>query len=179
MERFDRAMVKEEDRVRLLTHMTTLLYRASILATFLTSLTVFAPARAQDLKVIQMEQDVRDLQRIVQQQSQRIDNLERELAQARGRPYAGARVTGNGRPLTSTDASTEWLTIANWDRVRNGASELDVIAALGPPTAVRKSEDGKRQTLLYSLEITAGGFLSGNVVLDDHHVVEVQKPALR
>jgi hypothetical protein len=160
--------------------MATLLYRRTlIVAILLVSLTFVASVQSEDLKVIQMEQDVRDLQRTVQQQSQRIDNLERELAQARGKPYLAGRMNGNGRPLTSSDASTQWLTMANWDRVRNGASELDVIAVLGPPTAVRKSDDGTRQTLLYSLEITAGGFLSGQVVLDDHHVVEVQKPALK
>jgi len=136
------------------------------------------PARAEDLKVSQLEQDVRDLQRTVQQQSRRIETIERELAQARpGVPVPNAMI-GHARVL-NPESSPAWLNIANWDRVHTGTMELDVIAALGPPNAVRKSEDGLRQTLLYSAEITAGGFLSGQVVLADHRVVDVQKPTLK
>jgi len=125
---------------------------------------------------VQLQQDVRDLQREVLQQTRRIETLEQQLAQTR--TGAGSRLLVPAGPK-SLDASPLWLTIANWDRLRTGATELDVIAALGPPTAVRRSEDGTRQTLLYSLEIAAGGFLSGQVVLSDHRVLEVQKPALK
>ncbi|HYM34243.1 MAG TPA: hypothetical protein VET48_02545 [Steroidobacteraceae bacterium] len=137
-------------------------------------------ASAQDLKVIQLQQDVRDLQQEVQQQSRRIDALERELAQARASSASvGSAKPAGGAKTPTADASRAWLTIANWDRVHTGTTELDVIAALGPPTAIRKSADGARQTLLYSLEIAAGGFLVGQVVLSDHRVIEVLKPMLQ
>jgi hypothetical protein len=136
------------------------------------------PVLADDLKVVQLEQDVRDLKQQVQQQSRRIDALEQELRQARANTSGAAKSNIGNEASRSADPSRTWLNIANWDRVRTGTTELDVIAALGPPTAVRKP-GGAQQTLLYSLEIAAGGFLVGEVVLSDHRVIEVRKPVLQ
>jgi hypothetical protein len=133
---------------------------------------------ADDLKVVQLEQDVRDLKQEVQRQSRRIDALEQELIQVRASASGAAKSNLGNAAGRNPDASRAWLTIANWDRVHTGTTELDVIAALGPPTAVRKS-GGIQQTLLYSLDISAGGFLVGQVVLSDHRVIEVRKPALQ
>jgi hypothetical protein len=132
---------------------------------------------ADDLKVFQLEQDVRDLRVEMQQQARRIETLEAQLSQSRSGTLTMPKGSV-GRAKPPADISAPWLTISNWDRIRAGTPELDVIGALGPPTAVRKAE-GSKQTLLYSLEIAAGGFLSGQVVLEDHKVVDVQKPTLK
>jgi len=138
---------------------------------------VAPPVVADDLRVVQLQQDVRDLQHAVQLQARRIETLEQELARSRSAAPSFSQSSSSVR----TEGATVplWLTISNWDRVHIGSVELDVIGALGPPSAIRKSDDGARQTLLYSLEIAAGGFLTGQVILNDHRVVQVQKPALK
>src|SRR5689334_4587399 len=94
------------------------------------------PAFAQeDLRVRQLESDVRALQRTVDMQNQRIDRLE-----------SGIRAPGAGSaPPTvvtprAADSSPAWLVSTNWDKLRPGMKELDVIALLGRPTSVRSDE---------------------------------------
>lgn len=130
--------------------------------------------RADDLKIAQMEQDIRELKRQVDQQARRIENLESELARSRA-----SLAPPPGRPGAAADVSRTWLNIANWDRLKPGMAELDVIALLGPPSTLRKAPDGNAQTLLYALEIGVGSFLSGSVTLIDKRVSEVSKPALK
>lgn len=133
-----------------------------------------ATASSEDpLKIIKLEQDVRNLERQVQTLSRQIDEIRREAGQAGAR---GADAAREPRPSTSQPPST-WLDIANWDRLRVGMSELDVIRALGPPTTMRQ-EDGER-VLLYAMEIGASGFLAGSVRLEGREVVAIDKPALR
>lgn len=127
-------------------------------------------AAAADLKVIQLEQDVRSLERQVQVLSRQLDELRLTTTRAGERP---TRSTPR-QPVASSDA---WLSVANWDRLRNGMNELEVISALGPPTSMRTEND--RRVLLYAMEIGASGFLSGSVSLEDRLVVEVQKPILK
>jgi hypothetical protein len=44
---------------------------------------------------------------------------------------------------------------------------------------MRASDDGKRRTLFYALEIGAAGYLAGNVVLEAGRVTAVELPRLR
>lgn len=131
--------------------------------------------RADDFKIAQIEQDLRELKREVERQVRRIEYLESEVARSR------ATLTpppGRAGP-TSSDSSPAWFNIANWDQVKPGATELEVIGLLGPPSTLRRAPDGNSQTLLYAFEIGVGGFLVGSVTLIDKRVSEVSKPALQ
>ena len=121
-----------------------------------------------DLRVNQLEQDVRELKRQVVLLSRQFDGLER------ARP---------DRPVTrdvETPApvpSTSWVDAGKWQKLHTGMSELEVMTVLGPPSSTREM-DGSR-LLFYALEIRAGSFLSGTVTLRDHVVAEIRKPELR
>jgi hypothetical protein len=125
---------------------------------------------ADDLKVSQLESDVRDLKRQVQGLTRQIDGLKSELSRAGNRPGV--------RPTTSAaiPSSGTWVDAAKWQRLRPGMSELEVIEALGSPTSMRG--DKASRMLFYAMEI-GSGFLGGSVELRDGVVVEVRKPTLQ
>jgi hypothetical protein len=130
-----------------------------------------AGAAADDFKIIKLEQDVRNLERQVQSLTREVAELRSRLSRTGERP-ALDRSSGQLPP-----ASFEWLSAANWDRVRPGMPEFELIALLGPPTSMRPAEDGR--VLLYAMEIGSNGFLSGSVTLRDQQVVAVEKPTLK
>jgi hypothetical protein len=138
---------------------------------FLTALLLLTPfaVAADDLRIAQMEQDVRDLKRQVQTLTRQIEEL-RRLQPA---PGAGRDLSPSSIPA----ASTAWVDLSRWNRLRPGMSEMEVLSALGPPTTMRDENGAK--VLRYALEISSGGFLSGSVTLRDRVVVEVRKPALQ
>jgi len=129
-------------------------------------------AAQDDFKVIKLEQDVRNLERQVQDLSRQVSDLQRRLTQAGDTSAARA-----DRPLPPASTSTSWLVAANWDRVRAGMSELEVIGMLGPPTSMRAAANSR--TLFYAMEIGASGFLGGSVRLEERKVAEVVRPVLR
>jgi hypothetical protein len=147
-----------------------------------------ALARADDYKVIKLEQDMRNLERQVNELKRQVDVLERResgelLPSVRASNGPGNR-SGNPSRTDGTASATAtdevpWYSRANWDRVKVGMNELDVIRLLGKPNSMR-SEDADSSTLLYALEIGSGaGFLSGSVELKNHQVVAVNKPLLK
>ena len=139
-------------------------------------LLICSAAAADDFQVIRLEQDVRNLEREVQSLSREVAELRQQLGRSGDASALGGKSTSRAS-ATSQDESPAWLTIANWNRLRPGDEELEVLDALGPPTAMR-DENGTR-VLLYAMEIGSSGFLSGSVSLKDRVVVEVRKPVLK
>ena len=125
---------------------------------------------ADDLKVLQLEQDIRELQRQARLQAQQIDDLRSRLARV-------VDPTAPAPPAASGAESTEWIDAARWRRLQPGMSELEVLTVLGPPTSIRGTE-GQR-VLLYALEIGKSGFLGGSVTLRDRMVSEIRLPTLQ
>jgi hypothetical protein len=154
----------------------------AIVAGGLTAILLFHPgtAKADDIRVAQLEQDVRELRRDMQQQTRRIDSLESASLLSRpGRARVEVVTPADQSAPKSAAARTLWLQGANWEKVQAGMGELDVIGLLGPPTTMRKSDKGDTATLYYALEIDSGSFLAGQVLIADHRVVEVHKPTLK
>lgn len=140
-------------------------------------LAVASPVPAQvvdDLRVRQLENEVNRLQRELDAQSRRIDELERGARTGSLTPRAPAAA-----PAEREDRSPAWLVSTNWDRVKPGMKELDVIALLGRPTTVRADTDGKRHSLMYAMELGPNAILAGSISVGDGGVTEVHKPALR
>jgi len=138
-------------------------------------LAALVAANADDLKVSQLEQDVRELKQQLTQHARRIEVLESE--RTRAQPTIAPPPD---RPAAkSADPQSAWLSIANWDGVRVGMSEQEVVRQLGAPTATRKAEQGNGQLLLYAMEIGTGRFLAGRVEMSDARVIAIHKPALR
>ncbi len=69
--------------------------------------------------------------------------------------------------------------LGNWDRLKPGMKEIEVIAVLGRPTSVRTEENGRIHALLYALELGPDAVLAGNVRMGDSGVAEINKPTLR
>ena len=127
---------------------------------------------ADDYKVIKLEQDVRRLE-------QQVRDLSREIADLRR--HAGTPAISAPREQEKPAPSTAplWLQAKNWQRLRVGMTELEVIDALGPPTSTRGAGDGTARMLFYALEIDTGSFLGGSVEVRDRRVVEINTPVLK
>lgn len=131
---------------------------------------VGAAAAADDYRIIKLEQDMRNLERQVQTLQREVSELRTRLTRS-GEKLAPARTGAGAQP-----ASSDWLVAANWDRVRVGMNELDVIGVLGPPSSIRT--EGDARMLLYAMELGANAFLGGSVTLRERQVIEVQRPQL-
>jgi hypothetical protein len=133
----------------------------------------FAQGGVDALRVRQLEQDILRLQRELDTQSRRLETLERTQR------IASAGVPSHAPTSKAPDNSPSWLVGTNWDRVRPGMKELDVIALLGRPTTVRMDDDGKARSFFYAMELGPNAILSGSVRLGDAGVTEITRPALR
>lgn len=100
-------------------------------------------AGADNYKLMKIEQDVRNLERQMQELSRQMADLQQGNSRARDLP------TTAGRAAPLQPGSPPWLDIDNWNRLRVGMSEMEVIAALGPPTSMRGDPDSR--TLLYAM----------------------------
>jgi hypothetical protein len=127
---------------------------------------------ADDYKVIKLEQDVRRLE-------QQVRDLSREIADLRRQTAAPPLSTPRDQEKPAPSSSPAWLQAKNWQRLRVGMTELEVIEALGPPTSTRLGADGAQRILFYALEIDTGSFLGGNIELRDRRVVEINTPVLK
>lgn len=132
-----------------------------------------AAGGVDDLRVRQLEQDIMRLQRELDAQNRRLDTLERTQRTASPSPPIVAAAP------RAADSSPAWLIGTNWDRVRPGMKEIDVIALLGRPTSVRPGDDGKSRAFFYAMELGPNAILSGSIQLGDTGVTEVNRPVLR
>jgi hypothetical protein len=123
---------------------------------------------ADDLRIEQLKQDIAELHRLLREYDRRIDQLEQQ------RFRAPTQLPGRAPP-----GSDKWLTPANWDKVRPGMSEQQVLEVLGYPTSVRQTETDGAKTLFYTMQVGPSGFLSGRVVIAGDAVREVERPVLR
>jgi len=151
--------------------------RTRMPALMLLALVAVATAQAQDAATVLLQQDVLELKRVNQQLERRIEVLEQQLA---GQGVTGALrgTTASGNPAAGSVATLAWINPADWDRLKPGMPELEVVRILGVPNSLRTNAMGQ-QVLYYAVEIGTGSFLSGSVTLADHRVVELQKPAFR
>jgi hypothetical protein len=131
----------------------------------------FASA-ADDYKVIKLEQDVRRLE-------QQVRDLSREIADLRRQTGAPALSAPRDQEKAAPSSAQPWLQAKNWQRVRVGMTELEVINVLGPPTSTRVAADGVGRTLFYALEIDTGSFLGGSVELQNRRVAKIDTPILK
>ena len=167
--------------------------RSAILAALL-ALPVVAPA--QDAATVQLQQEVLELKRVNMLLEQRVTALERQVSAQSGlavpmiAPSGSVGLTGAGAAAAAGGvgrsslaglppaAQLPWMDSANWDRIKAGMPEMEVIRILGVPNSLRDANPG-RQVIFYALEIGTGRFLSGSVTLSEHRVVDVQKPLLK
>ncbi len=130
---------------------------------------VTSAVSADDIRVLKLEQDVHNLERVVQDLSRQIAQLELQLAMVSG----GARLAVPVPPVR--DAA--WLDGNNWSRIQPGMTEKEVVTILGAPTSARE-EEGAR-VLFYAMEVGQEAILAGRVRLRDGRVTDIEPPRLR
>ncbi len=140
-----------------------------------TAMAFSAPAPAQvpvdDFRMRQLESEVQRLQRALDAQSRRIEQLEQavRITPPTTLPEPGLR----------QNTSPAWLVVASWDRIKPGMTAQEVIAVLGRPTSTRSSDEGKLRLLYYAMEVGADAVLVGTIRLEDSGVLELNPPALK
>lgn len=128
------------------------------------------PAFGDDYnRIIRLEQDVRTLER-------QVSTLQREISELRRNRGSGPSAV-TGRQDEGAPPSDAWVDATKWERLKLGASELDVIELLGPPTSMRVQDE--MRILLYAMEIGSSGFLSGSVTLKEREVIAIELPVLK
>ena len=115
------------------------------------------------------------LRRLIEEQGRRLTALEAEVRRLR---RTGPALSSNGAvsSLARSQAfqfGSAWHSPANWDTIRIGMSESQVIAVLGRPTSIEGVVD---RTFFYRGEVPGSGFVSGNVKLTDDRVYVINKP---
>lgn len=130
-------------------------------------------------RISQLESEIQQLRRQIDDQNRRIQRLEDALALRSG-SAAGAslprRSPSTAPPAQSpTNVRQLWHTPDAWARVSPGMTSVQVTAMLGPPTSVDGMDSLK--TMFYRGTTPDGVQLSGLVNLRDDRVVAVNKPA--
>lgn len=120
----------------------------------------------------QLRKDVDVLKGAVLKQNRRIEALEQEL---RGGTSVISPTVTNAMPTKNAAlVRPPWHDGNSWGRVKNGMSESQVIAILGPPTSVEAV--GGYKTLFYRGEVSGSGSVSGNTELSQDRVWAVNTP---
>ena len=129
-------------------------------------------------RISQLESEIQQLRRQIDDQNRRIQRLEDALS-ARGASAIGApqqRRPSSAAPMPpSTNVRQLWHTPEAWTRVTPGMTSVQVTAILGAPTSVDALEALK--SMFYRGTTPDGVQLSGMVNLRDDRVVAVNKPA--
>ena len=131
---------------------------AIVLCLGVTSTTAWADDFA---RIRQLEDDVKLLKQSIVKQGNRIDTLERSLPNY------------NKNLPTESDTSDGWHNLINWQSIKHGMSERQVISILGQST----SSIGLLpiRTIYYRGKVN-GSFVTGNIVFDDGRVMAVSIP---
>jgi hypothetical protein len=135
-----------------------------------------APAGAVDLDVETLRREVRQLEQSVQVIDRRLDRLE---SAARSSAARGDDNTARRTREPSAASPPVWLDAQKWRSLKPGMSAQDVIARLGPPTAVRPGASEDERVLVYTLELDVNAFLSGSVRVRTDRVVSIEAPVLK
>jgi hypothetical protein len=136
------------------------------------------PAPADDAaRMSQIESEIQQLRRQLDEQSRRLQRLEDALGRAGVTvPDAKPRRSPAGEPPAQprTTGAQPWHLPQAWDRVTKGMTAEEVTAILGEPTTI-ESVDGLK-TMFYRGTAPGGANLDGIVNLRDERVVAVARP---
>ena len=134
-------------------------------------------APIDEFRISDIEQQIRDLQTSVREQARMINELQQKI----DRQLATNSTTPPAATTTSADspAAAPWLNARNWQQLKPGMNELQVVALLGAPTQTRRTETADGRQLLYAMEIGRSGFLSGKVTMIAGQLSSFELPTLK
>jgi hypothetical protein len=125
-----------------------------------------AMAQTRDPRVDELTRETAQLRRTAADQERRIAELEKTVR--------GLQAVVTPAPTRIPPDTPPWQSASNWNLVRKGMSEAQVIEILGPPTRVQSVIDTR--TLLYSPDARSTATLNGSVTLTDDRVAASVPP---
>lgn len=131
-------------------------------------------APIDEFRLSGIEQSIRDLQTTVREQARTIADLQQQLSGSTRKSDAIPTPAGTSQLPTEQ----RWLSLANWQKIKPGMNELQIIEILGMPTQVRL-DSAQTRSLLYAMEIGRSGFLTGRVVITAGQSTTVEIPTLK
>lgn len=137
------------------------------------SITIVPNVLGQDATIENLRKEIRLLKKEITEQNKRIERLEQELINLKNFLKLKAESKEIQSPVVYSTGSG-WKEPSNWDRIRDGMSEKQVVSILGKPTSIEDS--GVFRTLFYQGEVSGSGYISGNVKLTDDRVYFINKP---
>ena len=129
-----------------------------------TSTTAWADDSA---RIRQLEDDVKILKQSIVKQGNRINTLERQLS------TTISPSNYNNKLPTEGDTSGGWHNLTNWQRIKHGMSERQVISILGQSTSFTSLLPNR--TIYYRGKVN-GSFVTGNIDFEDDRVMRVHIP---
>ena len=136
------------------------------------------PAWGQDAALVN---EVRNLQTLVIQLSNKVTNLENKVSALEKRNAVVKKNTPTGTLAQPAASRQGWHSASNWGRLVEGMSEGRVRQILGPPTK-RKVNSIDYVTLTYSGVLPNGIHATGNVELNNDDQIRysgVKSPSFR
>ena len=130
------------------------------------ALPVTTLAQARDTRIDELKKETAQLKALIAEQDRRIGELEKALAALQ------AIVSPVPKPIPSPTPA--WQSSANWNLLKQGMSEAQVVELLGPPTSVSASIDVR--TLLYEPDSRSSSTLRGSVTLQDDRLTSAVPP---
>ena len=125
-----------------------------------------AAAQTRDPRVDELTKETAQLKQRITDQEARIAELEKavKFLQAAAAPV----------PTPIPSPTPPWHRPANWNLIKTGMSEAEVVSVLGPPTSVDSSID--QRILLYAPDSKSTSTLKGSVTLIDDRVSAMTPP---
>jgi len=126
-----------------------------------------ALAQARDPRVDALMTEMAQLKSTIADQEQRIGSLEKTVKALQS---VAAPV-----PQRIPAPTPPWQVASNWNLIKKGMSEAQVVEILGPPTMTEAVTD--MRTLFYNPDPRSTATLSGSVTLTDDRVTATVPPA--
>jgi hypothetical protein len=131
------------------------------------TLPLTAMAQARDPQIDELKKETAQLKTVVADQERRIAELEKTVRALQ------AVATPVPTPLPTPVPA--WRSASNWNQIKLGMSEAQVVEILGPPSRVEASIDVR--TLIYLPDSHSTSTLSGKVTLTDDRLTAAVPPA--
>lgn len=125
-----------------------------------------AMAQTRDPRVDELTKETARLKSRITDQEARIAELEKAVKFLQS--------AANPMPAPIPAETPAWYRPANWNLIKTGMSEAQVVAILGTPTSVDSSID--KRTLLYTPDMKSTSPLKGSVTLIDDRVSAMTPP---
>lgn len=125
------------------------------------------PEQKGDPEIAKLVKEIDDLKQLTADQDKRIADLEKTVKMLQ------ALLVPVPKPIPAPTPA--WTSASNWNLIKAGMSEAQVVDLLGPATRVQSVTDSR--TLFYEPDPRSSSTLSGSVTLKDDRVIAMSPPA--